>query len=132
MVIFFTPVVRDIHALIKRRLRDARPHARARREVDDLIKFHGRKQFVERRTVGEIAMKKFKRLGERLDVTEVGALELRIVKIVQVIERPDAVAVAEQPFAHVRADEARAAGDEKIHGRKLNRGGRSVERSHAM
>jgi hypothetical protein len=37
------------------------------------------------------------------------------------------VAVAQEPFANVRADEARAAGDEKIHGRKLNSGGQSVE-----
>ena len=70
--------------------------------------------------------------ADRRNFAKVLLLNPRIVKIVQVIKCPDAVAFAQQSFANVRADEARAAGDEKIHGRKLNRGGRSVERSHAM
>jgi hypothetical protein len=37
------------------------------------------------------------------------------------------MAVAQEPFADVRADEARAAGDQKIHARKLTSSGRSVE-----
>jgi hypothetical protein len=40
-----------------------------------------------------------------------------------------ALAVAEEAFANVRADEARAAGDEKIHGEKLNGRGEGVERA---
>jgi hypothetical protein len=36
--------------------------------------------------------------------------------MIEVVKRPDAMAVAEEAFANVRADEARAAGDEKIHG----------------
>jgi hypothetical protein len=38
------------------------------------------------------------------------------------------VAFVEEALANVRADEARAAGDEKIHDEKLTSGGRSVER----
>ena len=63
-----------------------------------------------------------------MDFAQVLPFDLRIVKIVQVIKGPDAVAVAQEPFANVRADETRAAGDQKIHGRKLTVGGRSVER----
>jgi hypothetical protein len=37
------------------------------------------------------------------------------------------VAVVEEAFANVRADEARAASDEKIHGQTLTISGRSVE-----
>jgi hypothetical protein len=37
------------------------------------------------------------------------------------------VAVVEQAFANVRADEARAASDEKIHGNRLNTREGSVE-----
>jgi hypothetical protein len=37
------------------------------------------------------------------------------------------VAVVEEAFAHVRADEARAAGDEKIHARTLATGNETVE-----
>jgi len=49
--------------------------------------------------------------------------------MVQVIERPDMVAVVEETFANVRADEARAAGDEKIHGQTLTISEQSVERA---
>jgi hypothetical protein len=37
------------------------------------------------------------------------------------------VAVVQEPFANVRADEARAAGDQEVHARKLTGSGRSVE-----
>jgi hypothetical protein len=37
------------------------------------------------------------------------------------------VAIAQQPFANVRADEARAAGDQNIHGRTLATQTRAVE-----
>ena len=66
--------------------------------------------------------------GERLDFAEIALLELRVVKIVQVIERPDSMAVVEKAFANVRADEARASGDEKIHGQTLTITGQGVER----
>ena len=66
--------------------------------------------------------------GKSLDLFQVALLQLWVVKIVEVVKRPDAMAVAEEAFANVRADEARAASDEKIHGGKLTSGGRSVER----
>jgi hypothetical protein len=47
--------------------------------------------------------------------------------MIEVVERPDAMAVAEKAFANVRADEARAAGDEKIHGQTLTISGLGVE-----
>ena len=117
----------DVDALVKRRFSEARAHARAGGEVDDLVEFHTAEQFVERGAVGQIAVDEFKRFGERLDVAEVPAFELRVVKRVEVIERPDGVAVAQQPFADVGTNETRAAGDQKIHGRKLTIRRRSVE-----
>jgi hypothetical protein len=96
--------------------------------MDDLLKFYGGKNFGERGGVGYVAVDEFKRLGERLDFAKVALLELRLVKMIKVVERPDVVAVAQEPFANVRADEARAAGDQKIHGQKLTVSGRSVER----
>ena len=95
--------------------------------MDDLIEFDGGKNFVERGAVGDVAVDEFKRFGERLDFAEVAALELRVVKIVEVVERPDGMAVAQEPFANVRADETRAAGDQKIHGRTLTIRARAVE-----
>src|SRR5450432_2096541 len=95
--------------------------------MDDLVEFDGGKNLGKRGGVSDVTVNEFKRLGERLDFAEVALFELRVVKMIEVVERPDAVAVAQEPFANVRADEARAAGDQKIHGRKLTVNGRSVE-----
>ena len=117
----------DVHALVKRRLLQAGPHAGARGEMDDLVEFCGGKQIVHRAGIRQIAGDEGERLAERLDVRERAALDLRVVKIVEVVEGPDAVAVMEQAFANVRADEARAAGDEKIHAATLTTEGETVE-----
>ncbi len=53
-----------------------------------------------------IFFRKFFGLGQ---FAQVPLLELGIVKVVQIVKRPDAVAVAKQPLANVRADETRAA-----------------------
>ena len=58
----------DVDALVKRRLFEARTHAGARGEMDDLVKFDGGKNFRERGGVADVAVEEFKRLGERLDV----------------------------------------------------------------
>ena len=80
------------------------------------------------RAAQEIALHEFEGLGERLEGTDIGALELRVVEIIELVEGPDGMAVVQEAFAHVRADEARAAGDEKVHGARLNRCGEGVER----
>ena len=82
--------------------------------------------------IRDVAVDEFKRLGERLDVAEIAPLELRVIKRVEVVERPDGVAVAQEPFANVRADEARAAGDQKVHGQTLTTGTRPVERGRRL
>ena len=84
--------------------------------MDDLIELDRGKNSVQRGVVGDVAVDEFKRFGDGLDFPQVALLELRIVKMIEVVKRPDAMAVAEEAFANVRADEARAAGDEKIHG----------------
>ena len=50
----------------------------------------------------------------------IAALELRIVRMIEIIERADIMAVAQKPFTNVRADETGAAGDKEIHYEKLN------------
>jgi hypothetical protein len=42
------------------------------------------------------------------------------------------VAVAQETFANVRADEARAAGDQKVHAQTLTTGARPVERGRML
>jgi hypothetical protein len=73
-------------------------------------------------------VEKFKVAAERLDIVQRAALDLRIVKIVQVIKSPNAMAVEQQAFANMRADEARATRDEKMHGAKLISPSETVER----
>ena len=119
----------DVDALVKRRLGEAGPHAGPRSEVDDLVELHAAEQFVERRAVAQVAMDEFEGFGQRLDVAEVPAFELRVVKRVEVIEGPDGVAVMQQPFADMRTDEAGAAGDQKIHGETLATSAPGVERT---
>ena len=109
--------------------------------MDDLIEFHAAEQIVERGAVAQIAVDEFKRFGsprgtglvipwgKHLDIVEVSAFEFRVVEIVEVIERPDRMAVAQETFTNMRANEARAAGDQKIHAQTLTTGGRTVERA---
>ena len=90
MTIFLTPIFPggfeqvdrafDVDALVKGGFGEAGPHARAGREMDDLVKFHAAEQFVERGAVGQIAVDEFERFGQRLDVAEIAAFELRIVE----------------------------------------------------
>jgi hypothetical protein len=96
--------------------------------MNNLIKFGGRKKFVDRANVRDVAVNKSEWFTERCDVRERAPLDLRVVKIVQIVERPDLVTVMEQPFANVRANEARAASDEKIHAATLTTATPSVER----
>ena len=59
-------------------------------------------------------MKKFKGFAGRLNFTEITALDLGIVKIIQIVKSQHSMSVAQQLLAHVRTNEARAAGDEKV------------------
>jgi hypothetical protein len=70
---------------------------------------------------------KFEWFGEQLDIVEIPAFEFRVVEIIKVIERPDGVPIVQQPFANVRTDKTRAAGDQKIHDQTLTMKRRAVE-----
>ena len=83
--------------------------------MDDLVKPHAPEQLIERRTIRQIAMHELERLGQRLDVAQVALLELRVVKRVQIVKRPDGVSPPKQPLANMRPDETRPASDQKIH-----------------
>ena len=72
-------------------------------------------------------MHKFKWLRQRLDFAEIAAFDLRIVKVVKVIVGPNGMARAEQTLAHVGTNKTRTAGDQKIHGGKLNSRAADVE-----
>ena len=105
----------DIDALIKRRFRQTRPNTRARCQMNNLIEFRFAKKFVERSVVGNVALHKRERFGERLNFADIALLDGNVVERIQVIERPDRVTVVEQPFAKIRPDKPGAACDKKIH-----------------
>ena len=109
----------DVHALIKRRFRQAGAHAGAGGKVGDLIELHTAQQGIDGRPVGQISPHEAKAVfggGERLHVA---LFDGEIVERIQIIECPDRVALAQQALAHVRADEARPARDQVIHERTL-------------
>src|SRR5881396_1433257 len=110
----------DIDALIKRRLFQAWPHSGSCGQVDDLVKSYAAEHLAQGPGLGQAALDELKRPAARLNVLQVPALELRIVEVVQVIERPHGVAAFDQAFAHMRADEAGAARDQEIHLAKTN------------
>ena len=118
----------DVDPLVKGRFSEAGAHARAGRKVDDLIELDAAEQFVKRRAVAQIAMDEFERFGQRLDVAEVPAFELRVVIRIEIIKGPDRVTVVQQAFANVRPDEAGPAGDQKVHAETLTIRAGSVER----
>jgi len=117
----------DVDALIERGMVEAGADAGAGGEMDDLVEFYGSEEFADGAGGADVALDEFEGFGERLEAADIGALELRIVKVIELVECPDGMAVVQEAFANVRADEARAAGDEKVHGTKLNRWGEGVE-----
>ena len=106
----------DVDALVKGRLQQAGPNPGACGQVNDLIEPDAGHQFVEAGAVSEVAANECERSGERLEIANVGQFDLRVVKVVQVVERPDRLAIPQQAFANMVADEPRAAGDQKVHG----------------
>ena len=94
----------DVDTLVKRRLGKAGTHAEPRSEVNDLVELDAAEQFSERRAVAQVAMDEFKRFGQRLEVVEVPAFKLGVIKWIKVIEGPNGVAFMEQPFTNVRTD----------------------------
>src|SRR5436309_10604882 len=96
-----------IDALIKRRRFEAGTNSGARGEMDDLIKSYAAAQIVQAGTMEQIVLDKSEFPGERLHLAEILQFERRVIKGVQIIQRPDGMAFAQQPFAHVRANETR-------------------------
>ena len=117
----------DIDALEKFRLIQAGPDAGAGREMNDLIERDLGEQVFQGLHVGQIFGDEGERFAERRDFLEIFFFDRRAVERIQVIQGPDGVAIAQQPFANVRADEARAAGDQNIHARTLTTEGQAVE-----
>src|SRR6266498_4632507 len=87
--------------------------------MDHLVKFDTAEQFIECGTIEQVALDKLERLGEFLDVAQVGAFDLRVVEGVEVIESPNGMAGIEQSLAEVRPNETCPASDQEIHRRTL-------------
>ena len=117
----------NVDALVERWFGKTGANARARREMDYLIELHARNQILQRHPIHQVAMDELKRLRQRLNVPQIAAFDLRIVKAVKVIVGPNGMARAEQTLAHVGTNKTRTAGDQKIHGGKLNSRAADVE-----
>src|SRR5882672_905114 len=93
--------------------------------MNDLIELHAADQLVHGRPVGEIAVREFEGFGQGLKVSNVGLLELRIVKSIQIVESPNRVAGKKQRLANMRADKTCPARHQEIHTQTLAEAGES-------
>src|SRR5581483_8522963 len=101
----------DIHVLVQQWISDRRPHAGPRGGMEDLRDRVLREHALQTGRIAEVAFdeREGRMCGGR---RQVGALDRGIVKRVEVVQTHDTLATREQRLDHMRADEARAAGDE--------------------
>ena len=79
--------------------------------INELVDVHKTTREVEyQQAVYTLLLKQYE--AARLD-------ESNEAYVVQVVERPDRLAVPQQAFANMVADEPRATGDQKVHGRMM-------------
>ena len=105
----------DVDPLVQGRFLEAGSNAGAGGEVDHLVKPGARKELVQRVPVGQVAEHECERPGGGLELAECAPFEVGIVKVIEIIERPNGVSLLQQPRAHMRSDEAGSARDEDIH-----------------
>ena len=82
----------DIRVVIKLRLLDRRAHARARRQMRHGLEFFPMKQLVHRPAVAQVHL--MNRYAARHGF-DIGALDLRVVKVVEIVQDRDFVSGAE-------------------------------------
>ena len=75
-----------------------------------------------RRAVRQVALDKREGPIQRLDFLKIARFDGGRIEIVEIIERPDGVALAQKPLAYVRANKTRAACHQEIHRRTLAKG----------
>src|SRR5947208_8718673 len=87
--------------------------------MDDLIELCAGKNFRNGLVIGQIAKNELERFSQRLEFSQIRALEVGIVKLVQVIESPDRMAAIQQFLTDVRPNKTCTAGNQEIHGRTV-------------
>jgi hypothetical protein len=98
----------DVRVVIKLRLLDRGSHPCARRQMRHGVEFFPVKKQVHRAAVAQVDPMNRGIPRHRFDI---GALDLRVVKVIEIVEDRDFVSRAEQLFHQVRADKARSARD---------------------
>src|SRR6266542_243096 len=106
----------DIGVVIKLRILNRGSNAGASGQMHDHLEFLAVKQISHGRAISKIDMVNSHIFGETGDIC---LLDLRIVKIVEVIEDDDGVSCREQMFSEMRADETSPACNKNPHGAKL-------------
>lgn len=111
----------DVDPLVEGWLFEAGPNPSAGGEVDDLIKLSAGKDLFDLLGNGQVALDEGEGFGERLDVADVALLDRGGIKIIEIVEGDDLMALVQQFFTYVGADEAGAACYQKIHGGMMRR-----------
>ena len=102
----------DIGIVIKLRLANRRPHARTRGEVRDHVEFFSMKNPVYRSAIAQVHTMNHDIARHGLDIR---VLDLRVVKLVEIVEDRDGVTGREQLLDKVGADEPRTARNQNSH-----------------
>ena len=95
--------------------------------MNDLVERHAAEYLVQLAAIRNIRMHKRKGLCPRLQLAQGALLDGGIVKIIEIIQRANSVSGLEQAFTDMRTNKPHAAGDQKIHARKLTGNRLTVE-----
>jgi hypothetical protein len=110
------PGAGDVCVDVKFRLLDGRAHAGPGSEVDDGVGLFRGDDTLDGGPVAEVGSVNGRVFGEAGDV---GALDGGVVEVVEVVENAEGVALGEEFFDEIGADEPGAASDENFHPRTV-------------
>lgn len=98
----------DVGADVKSWIGNRRPNASPGRKMEDLVEAVPGKKRVDQRRIADVS---FDQRDALTDGGDIAMLDGWVVEVVEVIDHDDIVALRQEGFAEVRADEAGAAGD---------------------
>ena len=113
----------DVDVAVMYRLLNGRPDAGTRCEMDDDADRRRREDLVDQCVIPDVSFDQHE-TGTSGEVFEVPALDLRQVKIVEIVEDNDLPPLSEERFNQVGADEPRPASDQDVRHRSSSHSAR--------
>ncbi len=105
----------NIHALIQCRILETGPNARASGKMHHLVELRRRKQTFNVGSISDITFDKLEVASPALQPLNIPQFDLRIIKVIKIINAPDSVPHGEESLTKIRTDKSGGAGDQYIH-----------------